>query len=227
LTAAGDIAVEGATDRIACTISGECRLGERAAHACSTAARSIIPVMPEEAADLQQPASSDSESQVADGVEHQLEPAWIRLQYIRTALALLISTPILVAGLVVALTLSAIPTSLAPALWTLLALKLLFNTVKGYWWPKVRYHHARYMVDENGVQIRSGVLNRVVTSVPRSRVQHVDLSQGIWERRLGLASLTIHTAASGHSEVDLEGIGPATAAQIRDYLLPQDSDDAA
>jgi hypothetical protein len=82
------------------------------------------------------------------------------------------------------------------------------------------------MVDENGVQIRSGVWSRVVTSVPRSRVQHVDLSQGIWERRFGLASLTIHTAASGHSQVELEGVAPETAARIRDYLLPQDANDA-
>ncbi len=189
-------------------------------------ALTIILGMPQEAAHPHQAADPGAESQVADGIEHQLEPAWIRLQYIRTAISLIISTPILVAGLLVAVNLSAIPASLAPVLWALLAIKLLFNTVKGYWWPKLRYHHARYMVDENGVQIRSGVLSRVVTSVPRSRVQHVDLSQGIWERRLGLASLTIHTAASGHSQVHLEGVGPAIAARIRDYLLPQDTDDA-
>lgn len=160
------------------------------------------------------------------GVEHRLEPAYVRISYLGTAGSLLISTPLLVAALALTHRFAPIEEWAKFALWGLLIAKLLFNVIKGYYWPRLVYRYARYMVDEDGVQVRTGVLTRVVTSVPRSRVQHVDLAQGVWERRYDLATLVIHTAASGNPETSLRGISRATAEEIRNYLMPQASDDA-
>ena len=163
---------------------------------------------------------------VPRGVELELEPAYVKVAYLSTAGSLLISTPLLVVGLVFAHLYAPITEVQKYALWGLLIVKLLFNVLKGYYWPKLVYRHARYMVDDDGVQIRTGVLTRIVTSVPRSRVQHVDLAQGIWERRYGLATLVIHTAASTSSATNLRGVTRETAEEIRNYLMPQASDDA-
>jgi membrane protein YdbS with pleckstrin-like domain len=70
------------------------------------------------------------------------------------------------------------------------------------------------------VDIRTGVVWRRIISVPRSRVQHIDVAQGPIERRYGLATLSIYTAGTGFAKVDLPGVPYPRAVRIRDHLLP-------
>jgi len=93
-------------------------------------------------------------------------------------------------------------------------------------WPAIAYRHASYRVDDLGIEIRRGVYFREVTSVPRSRVQHTDVSQGPLERRFGLGTLVIHTAGTAHSEVTVAGLDHTVAGRIRDHLLPGTKGDA-
>ncbi len=51
-----------------------------------------------------------------------------------------------------------------------------------YAWPPIHYRHTSYRLDDEGIEIRSGVWWREIVSVPRSRVQHIDVSQGPMER---------------------------------------------
>jgi membrane protein YdbS with pleckstrin-like domain len=88
-------------------------------------------------------------------------------------------------------------------------------------WPPIDYAHASYTVDPEGLVVRRGVLWRHVISVPRSRVQHTDVSQGPIERRYGLGTIVIYTAGTEHAEVPLRGVEYDTAIAIRDLLLPQ------
>jgi membrane protein YdbS with pleckstrin-like domain len=94
------------------------------------------------------------------------------------------------------------------------------------WWgqykPGLAYRHASFRVDELGIEIRQGVFWRSVIDVPRSRVQHTDVSQGPWERRHGLGTLEIYTAGVSFSMVALPGLDHARALAIRDTLLPRE-----
>jgi membrane protein YdbS with pleckstrin-like domain len=67
---------------------------------------------------------------------------------------------------------------------------------------------------------------RTITSVPRSRIQHTDVSQGPLERRYGLGTLLVYTAGTQHSEVKLTGLELTVARGIRAHLLPSDDGDA-
>ena len=69
------------------------------------------------------------------------------------------------------------------------------------------------------MSIRRGVVWRSEISVPRSRVQHTDVSQGPLQRRFGLATLILHTAGTHHASVSLAGLPHAAALAIRDYLI--------
>jgi membrane protein YdbS with pleckstrin-like domain len=91
-----------------------------------------------------------------------------------------------------------------------------------YWWPPLEYRRSRYRVDEQQVEIERGVLFRESISVPRSRVQHLDVSQGPMMRRHGLAQLTIYTAGAEYSQVSLPGLQYEVAQSLRDRLLPRD-----
>ena len=93
-------------------------------------------------------------------------------------------------------------------------------------WPPIEYRHMSYRVDAAGLEIRRGVYWKHAINVPRSRIQHTDVSQGPVERRYGLGTLAIHTAGTEHARVELPGLPHDTALAIRDHLLPRDLIDA-
>jgi membrane protein YdbS with pleckstrin-like domain len=163
---------------------------------------------------------------IADGVERQLDPRYVAVQRIEgwIAWACLSFVVFSVAGIVALAARPGMVVSLlifvaAAALSALLAWH-------GQAWPEKEHRHAAYKVDEAGIEIRSGVFWRRIVNVPRSRVQHTDVSQGPIERRYGLATLLIYTAGTDHARVALHGLDHAAALRIRDHLLPGSSDDA-
>lgn len=93
-------------------------------------------------------------------------------------------------------------------------------------WPGLAYRHAAYRVGPEGIEIKRGVIWRHVITVPRSRIQHTDVSQGPVERRYGLGTLTLFTAGTEHERVDLPGLDHERALAIRDALVPPDDGDA-
>lgn len=179
--------------------------------------------------------------EVADGVDRRLDPRFIPLR--RTALW--IFTGCVAAGSLVLLLITwlgsgpAYPLSglvpaaaLPPPLADLLVRTGLWTAGVGLlaWrahrWPVVEYHHLSYRIDELGIEIRRGVFWRAIINVPRSRVQHTDVSQGPLERRFGLGTLVIYTAGTDHARVSLGGLEHVRALRIREHLLPGTDSDA-
>lgn len=93
------------------------------------------------------------------------------------------------------------------------------------WWPAVAYRHSSYRLSTRALQIRRGVLWRSVIDVPRSRIQHSDVSQGPFERLHGLGTLSVYTAGTRHALVQLRGLDHQRALAIREHLLQTDDDD--
>ena len=92
--------------------------------------------------------------------------------------------------------------------------------------PELHYRYTTWRIDDIGLTIRTGVVWRTEISVARSRVQHIDVSQGPIERRYGLATLAVYTAGTEHSAVTLDGIAHEAALAARDALLPASDVDA-
>jgi membrane protein YdbS with pleckstrin-like domain len=114
----------------------------------------------------------------------------------------------------------------APALvwWGVALLWAPFTIAIGllsYRWPPLEYRHSRYRVDDELIEIQRGVVFRTAIAVPRSRVQHLDVTQGPMMRRYGLAQLSIYTAGAEYSQVALAGLGFEVAQSLRDRLLPR------
>lgn len=93
-------------------------------------------------------------------------------------------------------------------------------------WPAKSWRHASYRISAWGIEIRRGVWWRAVITVPRSRVQHTDVTQGPLERSFGLGTLVLYTAGTDHSKVELPGLAYSDASAIRDRLAAVDEDDA-
>ena len=90
-----------------------------------------------------------------------------------------------------------------------------------YTWPPIEYRRTRYRVDDDLIEIERGVVFRSWIAVPRSRVQHLDVTQGPMMRRHGLGQLSIYTAGTEYSLVTLPGLADNVAHSLRDQLLPR------
>ena len=169
------------------------------------------------------PGPDPKRSPIADGVLRQPDPDTIRVE----RAALWIFTSVVGVFLLVQLVLNlfggpwriAIGVAIAAGVGGLLAWL-------SHRWPEISYRHTFYRVDPLGIEIRRGVIWRRMINVPKSRVQHTDVSQGPLERRYALGTLVIYTAGTNHAKVELRGLSHARAMRIRDHLLPSGGDDA-
>jgi membrane protein YdbS with pleckstrin-like domain len=74
-----------------------------------------------------------------------------------------------------------------------------------------------YLEREDDLLVRRGVLVRRTSVVPYGRMQYVDVTAGPLDRRLGLATVTLHTAAAA-TDASVPGLRAAEAARLRDRL---------
>jgi membrane protein YdbS with pleckstrin-like domain len=156
---------------------------------------------------------------VADGVERHVDErivpvdrigGWLFAAVVSLVALVMVVLPALVRGRVVIL-------GLVLAGWFALTAALGWAA---HYWPPIAWRHTWFRVDDDGLEIRRGVAWRHVITVPRSRVQHTDVSQGPLERRYGLATLVVYTAGAEHAKVTLPGLEHGAALAIRQHLLP-------
>jgi uncharacterized protein len=163
---------------------------------------------------------------VADGIEHHLDPRAVAVQrigsWIFTGVVMLGQTAVLVPTLLFA----------RWPIWVKLLMTLGWLAIGAglawlsHQWPVIVHRHSSYRVDAQGIEIKLGVVWRRVINVPRSRVQHTDVSQGPIERGFQLGTLVIYTAGTEHAKVELHGLEHGRALLIRDHLLKSaDADD--
>lgn len=129
------------------------------------------------------------------------------------ALGVLLTLPL--AGLGLGIVLGA---ELGRGLLPLAVVPPLVGAGIGLWHGTRAYERYRYDLDDERVLLHHGVVFRSEQTVPLLRLQHVDLARGPLERALGLASLTIHTAAPS-ADVELPGIAESDVEQLRADLL--------
>jgi membrane protein YdbS with pleckstrin-like domain len=174
---------------------------------------------PEPAPPVQGPPS------VADGVERSLDPRAVALaQMVGWMITGALSLGLLIAQVI--LFLAEAPAPIRTFLGLLWLGGMILLGWLSYRWPQIEHRHASYKVDPQGIEIRKGVVWRRVINVPRSRVQHTDVSQGPLERNRGLGTLVIYTAGTDHARVDLGGLDHATALRIREHLVAGEGADA-
>ena len=82
-------------------------------------------------------------------------------------------------------------------------------------YPDLLWRHWRYEIGETEVDLQHGWLTVTRTLIPMARIQHVDTRRGPLQRRFGLASVVLYTAA-GASEIP--ALADDVAADTRDRI---------
>ncbi len=80
-----------------------------------------------------------------------------------------------------------------------------------------RFHAWGYAEREDDLLLRRGVLIRRTTVVPYGRMQYVDVTAGPLDRRFGIATVVLHTAAAA-TDARIPGVRSDEAARLRDRL---------
>jgi uncharacterized protein len=81
-----------------------------------------------------------------------------------------------------------------------------------------RVRSIGYVLREDDLVFRRGILFSRLVAVPYGRMQLVDVNRGPVARLLGLAELRLVTAAAT-SNVTIPGLPESTAAELRDALI--------
>ncbi|MGN6125358.1 MAG: PH domain-containing protein [Humibacter sp.] len=84
----------------------------------------------------------------------------------------------------------------------------------------LRWVTTSYRITPTHVQVRRGLLNRRMLSVPRERIRSVDVDATLLHRMVGLAVVKVGTSAShGQDGLDFDGIAAGDVPALRAELL--------
>jgi membrane protein YdbS with pleckstrin-like domain len=89
----------------------------------------------------------------------------------------------------------------------------------GLWHARLLFASWRWALRHDDVFASYGVVWRVTRSIPRVRVQHVDVTSGPIDRALGLVHVSLHVAGSAGAVLTIPGLAPAEAETLREALL--------
>jgi uncharacterized protein len=88
----------------------------------------------------------------------------------------------------------------------------------GWWHSRAAYERWRWTLTGRALELRHGVIWRQVSAVPYTRLQQIDVEQGPVERRLGIVTLKLRTAAAT-SDGTIPGITAGEADAVRARIL--------
>lgn len=81
--------------------------------------------------------------------------------------------------------------------------------------PNLRYRYWRYEIRADEADLQHGWFTRTRQLVPMARIQHVDTRRGPLDRRFGLASVVLYTAAG---PAYIPALATEVAADVRDRI---------
>ena len=80
------------------------------------------------------------------------------------------------------------------------------------------FSRRKYALREKDISYKSGVITKTMTTVPFSRIQHVEIDEGPISRYFGLSSLSVYTAGDSSDDLDISGIKKEEALRIKEFI---------
>lgn len=83
---------------------------------------------------------------------------------------------------------------------------------------RLAFKKRKYAIRDKDVIYSKGLIVNSITTVPISRIQHIEESRSWLARKLNLATLKIFTAGESGSDLKIDGLPLQEAKQINDFL---------
>ncbi len=141
----------------------------------------------------------------AERVWHRLSPRMLLVHPVHEVLR---QIPLLVGTIVLG-------SATGNSIWTVAALGVTIG------FGVLRWFTTTYRIEPDEVQLRTGVLQRKVVSVPRNRIRSVQTDARLLHQALGLTVLRVSTGqqASGDTEFALDAVRAEEVPRLRSILL--------
>jgi membrane protein YdbS with pleckstrin-like domain len=104
-------------------------------------------------------------------------------------------------------------------LWMLIAIPLLLFCILTYWLTHRSFTRKAYALRDKDIIYRTGWLIQRLSVCPFNRIQHCSINSGPFERKLGLASLSVYTAGTEGADIKIPGLREDTALALRDFIM--------
>ena len=85
-------------------------------------------------------------------------------------------------------------------------------------WSWIQYKRFWFHVDEQGLQIKDGVINKEKITIPFDRIQTVHLHQNVVQRLLNMTGVKVDTAGSAKKELEIQALTKQDALSLQDLL---------
>lgn len=149
----------------------------------------------------------------------QLEPRYLTQQRVSWAIWLGLLAIAAVVGALLAGT---------PALLLALVLVVLVALFAVTWVLEgLAYRYRGVQLRERDVSSRRGLISRKTISVPFTRVQHVTVVRGVFDRLFRLARVVIFTAGAAAADAHIKGLAPDRAERLREGITNRSNAAAA
>ncbi|WP_299836797.1 PH domain-containing protein [uncultured Tenacibaculum sp.] len=76
----------------------------------------------------------------------------------------------------------------------------------------------KYVIRDQDITYKSGLITRKMVTVPFSRIQHVEIDEGVFSRFFKLASLSVYTAGDSSDDLEIKGLSKEQALQIKEFI---------
>lgn len=89
-----------------------------------------------------------------------------------------------------------------------------------YWFSYLRWKNRGYDLIDNKVIMKQGVIQKKIKLIPLEKIQTVSIVENFFQRRLGICTLNIDTAAgSGFVDANLVDLVSSEATELRDAIM--------
>jgi membrane protein YdbS with pleckstrin-like domain len=75
-----------------------------------------------------------------------------------------------------------------------------------------------YQLRDHDILYKTGYFIRKNTAIPKNRIQHVEIRQGVLARMFKLSKLMIFTAGGNSSDLSIPGLKPDVAQQLKEHI---------
>lgn len=89
--------------------------------------------------------------------------------------------------------------------------------IPGWWFNVKSFHCLGYAIRQKDVIYKSGWIFQETSVCPFNRIQHCSVSSGPIDRKFGLATLRVYTAAT-EGDISIPGLLEAEAFSIKEFI---------
>jgi len=100
-----------------------------------------------------------------------------------------------------------------------ISLAVIVVALLNWWLVKRSFEYKAFAIREHDIVYRTGWLVQSTRVCPFNRIQHCSVDIGLFERKYGLATLSVYTAGGNEADMKIPGLQASMAGDLRELII--------